>query len=348
MHPTTRLRCSRAAHLLALTASAAALLGPGSAVANGRAQVGASLGLYSTWDLAADSSIIGAGWRDGTVVQTVNVTSNDPRGNIQVFDGVASARVELQVQGQLLQPGGAPGLPVGGLRAVESDLQAGALRLQSRSGDAAYGPPASTRYAYAAGYAFAELFETFELRWAKDHAGPLEVNLRMTLDGVVLQNEGLNGWMAGLGVYLNLGNVTTGVPPGLPYTRVARFETSLAGEVVDVGGELINTQCLAQASYCESWVNVYAGIDLSSRNLATGEIDFLTGAPSDLDFSQTARLALTSSPGVSVLRVDNLGTVLPDHAWVNPTPVPEPGRLALFAVGLLGLMVARARHRPHA
>lgn len=348
MHPTALARSSRAAHLLALTASAAALLAPGIAAATGRAQVGASLGLYSTWDLSADSSVTGTGWRDGAVVQTVNDVSDNPRGNLQVNDGTATARAELQAQGQLLQPGGAPGLPVGGLRIVESDLPAGALRLQSRSGHAAYGLPATTRLAYASGYAFAELFETFELRWAKDQVGPLALNLRMTIDGVVLQNEGLNGRMAGLGVYLDLGNVATGLPPGLPYARIARFETSLLGETVDIGGGLINTQCLAQASYCESWVNVYAAIDLSSRNLATGEIDFLTGAPSDLDFSQTARLALTSSPGVRVLRVDNLGAVLPDYAWVNPSPVPEPASLALFAAGLLGVLGPWSRRRPHA
>lgn len=321
---------------LAAASAALALLAPAGALADGRAQAGASLGIYSTWDLAADSSVTGTGWRDGAVVQTLDVVNDNPSGNIQVYDGKQRARVELQAQGTLLQVDGAPGLPVSGLRRVDSDLEAGTLRLQSQSSFVASPAPLDNRLAYAQGHPFAEMFQGFDVRWAKDHVGPVALQLSLTLDGVVLRNDGSDGWMAGLGVYMNLGNVATGLPPlAFPIEPVARYETGVSNQTISFGGGFINSQCPAMADYCESFVNVYAAIDLRGRSLADGSIDYSKGAASDFDFS--AQLTLTSSPGVNLLRIDNLGQVLPNYAWVNPAPVPEPGSALLLAAGLAGL-----------
>jgi PEP-CTERM motif len=337
-------RTLRAA-ILPTLAAVLPLLAPAAAHASGRAQAGVTLGLFSTWDLSADSSVTGTGWRDGVVVQTVNEVSDFPGDSIQVYDGVARARVEMQTQGTLLLGGGAPGLQLSGMRMVESDLEAGTLRLQSKSSYVAWPAPMSHRMASVAGYPFAEIIQGFDVRWAIGHAGPVEVHLTLTLDGTVLHNDGSDGWIAGLGVFLDLGNVATGLPPLIfPADPLQRFESSVSQHQISIGGSFINSQCHAAAGYCESWVNVYAGIDLRGRSVANGSFDYNRGANSDFDFGHTAQLALTSSPGVEILRVDNFGQVLPQYAWVNPPPVPEPGSALLLAAGLAGL-AWRARRR---
>lgn len=339
MKPSFNIWCQAVSAVFCLLASAGAS-------ADGRAQAGASLGIYSTWDLAADSSITGIGSRDGAVVQTLNVANDNPTGSIQVYDGTSRARVELQAQGTLLQAGGAPGLPISGMRTVESNLETGSLRLQSQSGFVASPGPFANRLAYVQGYQFAEILQNFDVRWAKDHVGPVEVQLSLSLNGVVLRNDGSDGWLAGLGVYMSLGNVATGLPPLVfPIDPVARYEGSVAHETLSFGGGLVSTQCPTGADYCESFINVYAAIDVRGRSVANGSIEYGKGAASDFDFS--AQLSLTSSPGVSVLRVDNLGRELPIYAWVNPTPVPEPGSAVLLAAGLAVLM-QRLRRRTNA
>jgi hypothetical protein len=322
----------------------AALLSTSPTHAAGRAQAGVSLGVYSTWDLAATSSIAGTGWRDGVAVESIDRVGDSPSGSIQVYDGVARARVEMQTQALLLQADGAPALPVAGQRAVESDLQAGTLRLMSQSGFTASPPPRENRLAYAQGHSFAEMFQTFEVRWAKGHAGPIEIRLDIAVDGQVLKNDGSDGWIAGLGVYLNLGNVATGLPPLVfpDPVPVARYEAGVAGGSVSIGGGFIDSQCHANADYCEAWVNLYAAFDLRGRNLGDGSIHISKGAAHDFDFF--GQLALVSSPGLTVLRVDNLGNVLPQYAWVNPVPVPEPTSAGLLALGLT-LLAGRAATR---
>ena len=331
---------------LALALAAGFPLAPDAhAATTGRAQAGASLGIYSTWDLAPTSSATGTGYRDDIVVQTANKVGDPPSADIQVYDGVTRARVELQTQGALLQPGGSDPLPVAGMRTVESDLAAGTLRLTSKGSYAATPPPFQARVAYAQGYAFAEVIQNFDVRWSTDHVGPVDVRLDAMVDGQVLQNDGSDGWMAGLGLYLNLGGVNTGLPPLVfpDPAPVARYESGVAGGKVSIGGNVINTQCFAAAGYCESFLSLYAAVDMRGRKLEDGSTDFFKGNAHDFDF--LARLSLTTSPGVTVLRVDGLGNVLPRYAWVNPVPVPEPGNVLMLAAGMacLGWRVGRRR-----
>jgi hypothetical protein len=322
---------------LAFAAVAGLALTTATHAATGRAQAGVSLGIYSTWDLDPNSSVTGTGYRDGVVVQTVDKVGDPPSGSIQVYDGLERVRIDMQAQGALLQAGGGDALPVAGMRQVESDLVAGTLRLKSQSGYVASPPPFPTRLAYVQAYTFAEMFQNFEVRWAKDHVGPVEVRLDVTVDGEVLQNDGSDGWLAGLGVYADLGNVATGLPPlAFPTPApVVRYESGVANGHVSIGGSFINTQCFAVAGYCEAFVNLYVAFDMRGRNLEDGSTEFAKGNPHDFDF--LGRLALTTSPGVEVLRVDGVGTVLPQYAWVNPAPVPEPESLMMVAVGLAGL-----------
>jgi hypothetical protein len=311
--------------------------------AAGRAQAGVSMGIYSTWDLAPTSSVTGTGWRDGVVVETVDRVGDPPGATIQVYDGVARTRIEMQAQGLLLQADGAPPLPVSGMRALASDLEAGTLALKSQSGYVASPPPREHRVAFGVGYSFAELIQSFEVRWAKDHVGPIEIQLGLLVNGEVLVNDGRDGRIAGLGVYLELGNVATGLPP-LVFPSpdpLVRYEAGVNDARLSIGGGFINSQCHAAADYCESWINLYAAFDMRGRKLSDGSTDFAFGAAHDFDF--TGQLTLTSSPGLTVLRVDNLGNVLPQYAWVNPAPVPEPGAAVLMGVGLLGVWMTRGR-----
>ena len=102
----------------------AVLLAPAAATA-GSAQVGSSIGTYSTWDLDA-ASVTGTVWRDAVVVQTVNVSADPAFANVQVSGGLNSAHVRLDGQG-VLRDGSAAGLPFSGHREVLADLPGGTL-----------------------------------------------------------------------------------------------------------------------------------------------------------------------------------------------------------------------------
>jgi hypothetical protein len=71
MRPSFKIWCQAASAVFCVLASAGAN-------ADGRAQAGASLGIYSTWDLASDSSITGIGARDGAMVQTTERRQRQP------------------------------------------------------------------------------------------------------------------------------------------------------------------------------------------------------------------------------------------------------------------------------
>lgn len=117
----------------------------------------------------------------------------------------------------------------------------------------------------------------------------------------------------------------------------------MVGEVITLSGRPINAQCPVGKTYCESLLNLYAAIDLRSRGLAGGDIGFTGGAPFAADFQ--ASLALDSSPGVTLMRLDNLGNLQPQFSWVNAAPVPESGAALLLRLAGLAVLGLHARRR---
>jgi hypothetical protein len=333
---------------IATCLAAAALLTPVAASA-GRAQVGSTVGLYSTWDLVGGQSI-GHGWRDGAEVQSVQVSGDPSSASIQVYDGVASAAVRFDSTGTLQTPADPDGLAFGGHRAASAKRSAGALAISASSSYAGYDNGPYRRHAWVSGYTWAEVVESFEVRYAADRVEPVTVTLRMTVDGAMAGNDGSavsgNGLVNGLQGYAVLANTDQGVGqvPGLA-PALWRVETSATDQVFTVTGTLLNPSCPVGKTYCESFVGLWAALDLRSRVAATGEIVYTpSGAPFDADFG--VQLALDFSPGVTVRQFDEHGEYEALHGWVNSTaPVPEPATWATLLAGLAGIAGLRRRAR---
>ncbi|MBP6899812.1 MAG: hypothetical protein KBC73_06990 [Burkholderiaceae bacterium] len=316
-------------------------LGMAATAQAGRAQAGATLGTWADWDLA-EAQVGGSSWRDGLLLQTVAAAAtpfNDAASAGLQVDGVASnaqARVRLQGSAGLRQPGTPALLGFAGGTDVASDLLAGTLNLAFDSSRAAYGTASGAlRQGYIAAYAYAELFETFELVMPIDRLAPVQVALDLRIDGRLEGGAGDNGQIGGVQAYLQLAGVDTGESHAM-LDAVWRSEHGVAGALLGYGGELDNRSCNAVSGLCSGFVHVYAALDLRGRSLASGEIGFQPGAPMDLDFG--ARLSLTVSPGVTLLRIGGVNEPLPAVAWAGVSAVPEPAAWTMALAGLLGLV----------
>jgi len=336
----------------ACLATAAALLAPGLAHA-GRAQAGSTVGLYSTWDLVGGATT-GQGWRDGTEVQSVQVNGDPSAASIQVDDGVSSAVVRFDSAGALQTPADPDGLAFGGHRAASANRSAGVLAISASSSYAGYDNGANRRQAWVSGYTWAEVVESFEVRYAADRVEPVTVTLRMTVDGAMAGNDGStvtgNGLVNGLQGYAVLSNTDQGVGqiPGLT-EALWRVETSATDQMFTVTGTLLNPSCPVGQTHCENFIGLWAALDLRSRVAATGEIVYTpSGAPFDADYG--VQLALDFSPGVTVRQFDAHGEYEALHGWVNrAAPVPEPATWATLLAGLAGVgaLARRAQRRRH-
>jgi len=310
-------------------AAAAAVLAPAAAVA-GRAQAGSTIGVYSSSDLDPASST-GTGWRDGGVVDTRTAVGDPASMSVQVHDGVSSAEVRLDAQGVLLDGGG--GLAVSGHRAVRADLAAGALALSASTGYAGYTVPPNpyVHEAWVQGHSFAEVFDTYDIRWDIGRVEPVVLTLRMTIDGSITGNAGTNGRINAVNAFLGLGNIVDHDALAVLWST----ETSVSGSVVTLTGSPISSQCNAVRGDCESFLGVYAALDLRTRALSGKDVPWGSGAPFAADFR--SRIALDSSPGVTLIRTDNQGNAVATPAWVNAAPVPEPASALLLLAGAAGL-----------
>lgn len=316
----------------------------------GRAQAGGTLGIFSEWDLS-NVLVTGKAWDDGVQVQSVTVTAEPATSGIMAANvdgksGVQHARVEIAGQAVMLQPGGA-GVPVSGTRTFEADVAAGELKLAIRNGYAAYpviganGQVFGDRRAWSQGTGYAEMREGFELRFPKELASSMVVTLAMRVDGLV-SNSADNGLVSGVNALLELGNIDTGSLSNL-LSQERFYEASVAGDTITLTGTLRDMSCPVARDWCDSWVTLYAALQLKSRNVATGAIDFGSGAASELDFDHTAKLSLSTVPGVTLLQIETLEPI--DYAWVNGQPVPEPAAGLMMVVGLGVLMRAVRRRR---
>lgn len=307
----------------------------------GRAQAGANLGTWSTWNLDA-ARVEGKSWLDGALQDHVfsigNALDDAARGSLRVDDGAHSAAIALDASGQLQAAPGGAGLPFGGRIAVATDLNAGTLALQARSTRAAYPAGLNTREAYAASYGWAELFETFEVLYAFDRAEPVQVQLDLRVSGSLLANGADSGLLSGAQAYLYLGGVNTG-ESHLYLDPVWRAEASVASETLSFSGALQPGGCSVARGLCSGFISVYAALDAQSRRLSDGQIVANNGGTLDLDFA--AQLGLRVSPGVTLLRMQG-DTALADVAWASAAPVPEPASVALWALGLCGIPAWRS------
>lgn len=312
----------------------AAMLSP-QAIA-GRAQAGGNVGLYSNYDLLSGSTT-GQALADGVVVKTVRATGDPSSAGFGNFSANSSAKVQLDSRGVLAGPNGTA-LPFGGHRSAEADRTTGVLHLGGSSTYASYDVNGYRREGYlASGSIGAEIFESFEVRYDRSRVEPIVVNLRFTIDGTMSSNHGDNGYVNGAQLYAILGNTSQGVDlhAGSLQASVWRAESERSGQTIDVTGTLLNRQCLATVDWCESWVLLYVGMDFRNRVIADNTISGggPNGAPFDANY--TAHMALTFSPGVTVLQYDNRDGYEPLHAWVNPsTPVPEPAGWMLMLKGV--------------
>lgn len=324
--------------LLAGAAGLAVALLPLAAQA-GRAQVGIGMGTWATTDLD-DATASASSWRDGLPLQGLNDAALPPdkdwaRVSLQV-DGVPRSRsavAEAQAQARLRGSGQA----FSGAGRVASDVDAGTLALQWRS-DLALDPasPAGApREAYARGYPFAELWETFEVVYPIGRVAPIEVALSLRLDGRLAGNAGRASERAGVEAYLSLGGVATG-ENHFWLDPVWRGEGDVAGTVLGFSGPLQSGGCSVARGVCSGFVSVYAALDLRGRTPGEAAEAWQTArAPLDLAFG--GQLSLRVGEGVTLLR-GAVGDELPPVAWAQVASVPEPATALSLATGGLALL----------
>lgn len=310
----------------------------------GRAQAGANIGTWSTWNLDA-ARAEGQSWRDGAPlgsVLSVGTPLDDvARASLRVDDAAHSAAITLDASG-LLQPlPGSTAQPFGGRIAVQSDLDAGRLTLQSSSQRAAYAAGLGTREAYGSNYGWAELFETFEVVYAIDRVAPINVQLQLKLSGTVLADGSDSGRVGGVQAYLHLAGVDTG-ESHLYLDPVWRAEASVAGETLSFSGALQPGGCSVARGLCSGFISLYAALDVRSRQLSDGAFSTQNGGTLDLDFA--GQLGLSVSSGVTLVRMQG-DNVLPDVAWASAAAVPEPASVALWALGLVLIPAYRTARR---
>lgn len=303
----------------------------------GRAQVGANLGTWADGDLR-QAQVSGSSWRDGVLlghVSDLGDAFDDAASASLRVEGVAvnhSARARLQGGAQLRVPGDPDGLAFAGDTEVAADLLAGRLDLRFATDHVAYtSAGGARREAYVSAYPYAELFEVFEVVYPLARAEPVWVTLDMRLDGRISGNTGDNGRIGGVQAYLHLAGVDTGESHPM-LDAVWRSEAGVAGQTLTFSGALQPGGCSASRGLCSGFINLYAALDMRARTLATGAITFGTAAPLALDFG--AQLALSVSPGVTLLRIGGVDDALPAVAWATVSAVPEPATLLLWLAGL--------------
>lgn len=327
---TVRTAARAPAFALAITAAVAC----GSAGA-GTASSYSSMGFDGIGNIVDDSFYAEAS-RDGVALPWTAPSPGSVSTSLNALSGVSDVRSMVQVSGRGDTLPGAAQVPITGSLSAAADVVAGTLHLQAVTTYGSYTQNAGGQptYAYTTGYGGAEVIEHFELRYANTYAGPMEVTLQMTLDGS-LSSSTESGWQMGLGTVLRLG-----APDGDHY-RYERFESSLAGQVVSVTATLPAGQCFVARGYCESFFNIWAGFETSSRKLATGDIVQRTGAPADLDFLNTSHVQVVVPEAFTVVRSGDGSTA----SWVITSAVPEPASWALLLAGLCSVALRRRMAR---
>ena len=280
---------------------------------------------------------LGSGLVDGVPVSWIAPPPFSVVSQVDASAATQHASVALDVATSVAPAPGDPAVALNGSCSTDADLSAGSLRLQTSSeqvdltsggGGQPFGATLSA--------GFAELSESFDLRVAPDYAGPIEVTLTMTLDGV-LDAPARDGWRTGVRTHLHLSNVDDGTPVGATWVSTEEIETSVTGQTVSITAPIRGLVC-GPALGCETYFGVYAAVELYGRHPELGDRTFV-GSGTHLEF-HPIQIALTSPEGVTLQRVVDGGS----YAWVNPVPEPSPGLSVATLVGL-GAKVARRRAR---
>jgi len=318
-----------------LAALAAALLPP--AAQAGRAQVGIQMGTYATADMDG-ASASGKSWRDGLLLQQLTDAAALPDKDwasldLRVDSGPrnSSAQAEMQAQARLRSNGAA----FAGAGRVASDVTAGTLALQWRSN--LVQDPDTPREGFVRGYAFTELWETFEVVYPITRVTPIEVMLSLQLTGQLAGTDPADPLRPGVEAYLSLGGVATG-DSHHPLDPVWRSEASVTDSQISYSGPLQSIGCSAARGVCSGFVSLYAALDLRGRvaGVLADAWDAWQPVRAPVDLAFTGQLSLRVSDGVTLVRGD-VSDVLPAVDWAQVSSVPEPGSWALFGVGLLGM-----------